>query len=386
MAFADAAKYNEVRRMRGLPIGTIVPWAAESAEIPTGWLVCNGRNNDIDEYPLLYECIGNVYGGTAGSTFKVPALTNNQKGIVDVFQGHFKHLVNNIGANGSWNYGSGSKPDTIGLPSRPEYTSKSDDPWWSLIGGGDNGNQSGNTQSTWLSTIDLVGEFDGSPDFLCTYDDIELSEGSYFGIAIYNPYNLMDYHWSMHSHGVANESDTETTSYNHDGGQAVHCPSGGWPVGSCKMVCSQTPCLRTRNGVRYANNSGDLENSFSKWSSPAAGGGNVQPVPGGETASGGYYPGDGRCGGNMTCASFSGNDKITFTSLSSDEKADSQPHNHTSNQYDFEASFSVTSPGIVNNAKINSVKIINNSGENFGTITATTVTPTLDMVFIIRAY
>ena len=37
------------------------------------------------------------------------------------------------------------------------------------------------------------------------------------------------------------------------------------------------------------------------------------------------------------------------------------------------------SPGFVNNVKINTVKIVNNAGENFGTITATT-TPTLDMV------
>ena len=375
MAFADAAKYNEVRRMRGLPIGTIVPWAAESSAIPTGWLVCNGRNNDIEEYPLLYEAIGNVYGGTAGSTFKVPALTNSQKGIVDIYPGHFEYL-------GSSGMGGGNFYDA----SKPEYTSKTADPFWSLVGGSSNGDESANTQSTFLSTIDLVGEFDGSPDFLATYDDITISEGSYFGIATYNKYYLMDYHMSMHSHGVANESDTETTSYNHEGGQAVRCPSGGWPVGSCKMVCTQTPCLRTRNGVRYANNSGDLNDSFSKWDSPAAGGGSVLPVPGGETASGGYYPGDGRCKGNMTCNSYSGNDKILFTSLSNDEVADSQPHNHTSNQYDFEASFTVISPGIVDNVKINNVKIVNSSGENFGTITATTVTPTLDMVFIIRAY
>lgn len=387
MAFADAAKYNEVRRMRGLPIGTIIPWAAESSAIPTGWLVCNGRNSDIDEYPLLYECIGNVYGGTAGSTFKVPALTNNQKGIVDIYEGYFYHLSNGTGGNGSWNYSGGAKPANIGIPSRPEYTTKSDDPFWSLVGGGNNGNESANTQSTWQSTIDLVGEFSGSPDFLATYDDITITEGSYFGISIYNSYNLMDYHMTMHSHGIANESSTETTSYNHDSpGQAVHCPGSGWPVESCKMVCVQTPCLRVRNGLNYANNSGQLNDSFSKWSSPSAGGGSILPVPGGETASGGYYPGDGRCGGNMTCASFSGNDKITFTSLSSDEKGDSQPHNHTSSQFDFEADFSVTSPGIVNNVKINTVKIVNSSGENFGNISATTVTPTLDMVFIIRAY
>lgn len=387
MAFADAAKYNEVRRMRGLPIGTIVPWAAESSAIPTGWLVCNGRNNDIEEYPLLYECIGNVYGGTAGSTFKVPALTNNQKGIVDVFQGHFQHLVNGIGGNGSWNYTGGAKPASIGIPSRPEYTSKSADPWWNLIGGGDNGNQSANTQSTWLSTFDLVGEFDGSPNFLATYDDIGMTEGSYFGIATYNKFYLEDQHLTQHSHGIANESDDTTTAYNHDtNGQAVKCPSGGWPEAECKLVCTQTTCLRTRNGVRYANNSGDLENSFSKWDSPAAGGGTVKPVPGGETASGGYYPGDGRCAGNMKCASYSGDDKILFTSRSNNEVADSEPHNHSSNQYDFESTFTVVSPGIVNNVKINTVKIINSSGVNFGTITATTVTPTLDMVFIIRAY
>ena len=375
MAFADAAKYNEVRRMRGLPIGTIVPWAAEASAIPTGWLVCNGRNNDIEEYPLLYECIGNVYGGTAGSTFKVPSLTNNQKGIVDVYQGHFEWL-SSTGAAGGQFYDA----------SKPEYTSKSADPWWSLIGGGDNGNQSANTQSTWLSTFDLVGEFDGSPNFLATYDDITITEGSYFGIATYNKYYLEDQHLSQHSHGVANESDDTTTSYNNESGQAVRCPSGGWPEAECKLVCTQTPCLRTRNGVRYANNSGDLNDSFSKWDSPAAGGGDVQPVPGGETASGGYYPGDGRCGGNMKCASFGGNDKILFTSLSNEEKADSEPHNHQSNQYDFESSFNVISPGIVNNVKINTVKIINSAGVNFGTITATTLTPTLDMVFIIRAY
>ena len=376
MAFADAAKYNEVRRMRGLPIGTIVPWAAESSTIPTGWLICNGRNNDIEEYPLLYECIGNVYGGTAGSTFKVPSLTNNQKGIVDVYPGHFEYL-------GSTNMSGGAFVPA----SKPEYTSKSADPWWSLIGGSSNGDESANTQSTWLSTIDLVGEFNGSPDFLATYDDITLSDGSYFGVAIYKKRYLMDYHMSMHVHGIANESESESTSYAHEAsGQAIKCPSGGWKVESCKMVCTTTQCLRARNGLKYANNSSDLDNSFSKWDSPSAGGGTIKPVPGGQTASGGYYPGDGRCEGAMTCASFSGNDKITFTSLSSDETADSQPHSHSSSQYDFEASFSVTSPGFVNNVKINTVKIVNNAGENFGTILGTTTTPTLDMVFIIRAY
>ena len=40
MAFADAAKYNEVRRMRGLPIGTIVPGQLNLPRfLLVGWFV-----------------------------------------------------------------------------------------------------------------------------------------------------------------------------------------------------------------------------------------------------------------------------------------------------------------------------------------------------------
>lgn len=385
MAFADAVKYNEVRRMRGLPIGTIIPWAAESASIPKGWLVCNGRAIDIEEYPLLYDCIGNTYGGTAGSTFKTPTLTNAPKGIVDIFEGYFQFLYTGQGGNGAWDYSQGGAPSTIGVPSRPEYSKKSDDPFWSLVGGGDNGNESSNGQSTWSSKFDLVGEFSGSPNFLASYDEITLTKGSYFGIAIYEDTQLYDYHLTMHSHGIANESTTEAQAWSAGNGQAAHCP-GSWPRGRCKMVCSKVTALRTRTGLTYANNSSHLQECFGKYRSPAAGGGSVQPVPGGETASGGYFPGDGRCVNNMTCASFSSNDKILFTSLSNEDTVGANPHQHSSNQYNFEAQFSIINPGIVNNIKINTVKINNSSGQNFGNIQATTATPTLDMLFIIRAY
>jgi len=368
MAFVDAAKYNEVRKMRGLPIGAIVPWAAESSAIPTGWVICNGRAEDIEKYPLLYEVIGNTYGGTAGSTFRVPKLTNSQKAIVDIFQGHFNWLQ--------------SKGDAHA----PEYSNKSDDEFWTIVGGGTNGDEGSNNQQTWISTIDLVGEIASPPNFLASYDAITISEGSYFAVATYEGTHLYDYHMNMHSHGIANTSSTESTAYQHGSGQAVHCPGGGWPVGSCKMVCNQTPCLRPRNGLKYANNSGHLNSEFAYWSSPAAGGGSVLPVPGGETASGGYYPGDGRCSGSMTCASFGGNDKILFTSLSNDETSPTNEHAHGTNSYIFESTFGVTSPGIVDNIGINNVAIVNSSGLNFGSITATTATPSLDAVFIIRAY
>ena len=75
MAFADAAKYNEVRRMRGLPIGTIVPWAAESSAIPTGWLVCNGSAVSRSTYSDLFGVLSTTWGaGDGSSTFNLPDL------------------------------------------------------------------------------------------------------------------------------------------------------------------------------------------------------------------------------------------------------------------------------------------------------------------------
>lgn len=42
--------------------------------IPQGWLACNGQTLQVIQYQVLYSLIGNVYGGTAGQTFKLPNL------------------------------------------------------------------------------------------------------------------------------------------------------------------------------------------------------------------------------------------------------------------------------------------------------------------------
>lgn len=56
-----------------VPLGSVCAFAAPAASVPRGWLLCDGREVAIDEYPELFEVIGETYG--AGSTehfFRVP--------------------------------------------------------------------------------------------------------------------------------------------------------------------------------------------------------------------------------------------------------------------------------------------------------------------------
>ena len=59
-----------------------MPYVGSSANVPAGWLLCDGRTVSSERYPLLFAAIGTTWGtGTAveGSTetkFKLPDLRN----------------------------------------------------------------------------------------------------------------------------------------------------------------------------------------------------------------------------------------------------------------------------------------------------------------------
>jgi len=56
-----------------LPVGMVVQWV--SATAPTGWLLCNGNAYNASAnktYQELYNVIGNQFGGTNNTNFKVP--------------------------------------------------------------------------------------------------------------------------------------------------------------------------------------------------------------------------------------------------------------------------------------------------------------------------
>lgn len=55
--------------------GTIVMWGGELANIPAGWLHCDGSKFSQAEYPALYSAIGNNFGVSASQgSFYLPDL------------------------------------------------------------------------------------------------------------------------------------------------------------------------------------------------------------------------------------------------------------------------------------------------------------------------
>ena len=120
-----------------------------------------------------------------------------------------------------------------------------------------------------------------------------------------------------------------------------------------------------------------------------SGGGNIvndNPIGGFQYASTGFDNGDGDSGGDLF--SHQGGNKYFFSSLSNSQKTISSltGHRHGTLDYLFESKLKVLNPGIVSDVKINTVTIDNTPGQNFCTINMTSATPTLGMLFIIRAF
>jgi len=65
------------------PVGTVINYAGNisddgadlTALVDAGWLVCDGRSYDIEQYPELFAVIGTDHGGS-GNLFNVPNLVN----------------------------------------------------------------------------------------------------------------------------------------------------------------------------------------------------------------------------------------------------------------------------------------------------------------------
>ncbi len=82
-------RYSKQQAKTGAAIGTIIsvpkPDTWSTSTNPTtegqnwniavnypGWLECDGRELSVNDYQILYSILGNTYGGTPGSTFKLP--------------------------------------------------------------------------------------------------------------------------------------------------------------------------------------------------------------------------------------------------------------------------------------------------------------------------
>ena len=107
------AFYNRLKTMKSSPVGTIMPWSGQSSSgnnpenIPTGWIVCDGRTFECNDFPLLASMIGNTYGPTDssivgnfpdyedGDTFRVPNL--NGRSMIDLEKSYLQQTKYQFG-------------------------------------------------------------------------------------------------------------------------------------------------------------------------------------------------------------------------------------------------------------------------------------------------
>lgn len=82
--------------LHGVPAGTITAFAGPAANLPTGWLLCNGGAVKSQDYPKLYAAIGTAWGN--GSDDSDPLTNFNLPDL----RGSFLRGVN---------AGSGNDPD-----------------------------------------------------------------------------------------------------------------------------------------------------------------------------------------------------------------------------------------------------------------------------------
>jgi hypothetical protein len=81
-----------------------------------GWLECDGRTLNVSDYRALYQVLGNTYGGTVGSTFKLPDYRSKKlmgTGVLDGNIGAGLSLTPNISSTGTGG-GSISEPGSQG--------------------------------------------------------------------------------------------------------------------------------------------------------------------------------------------------------------------------------------------------------------------------------
>jgi microcystin-dependent protein len=395
--------YNKTKSVKGFPVGSIIPWSGGSGDVPRGWVSCsNSLTLKVQDYPLLYKIIGNTYGGTENINFKLPKLNDGTSAAVDIFKGHFYYLQDK------------------GIEHKPEKTNITDDIFWGTVGGSNSGNSPSTTQTQWNSTIDVYGELRNMENLSAIYSKINVLAGEYFETVSPSGRKLSDVHLPSHRHPVdisPAEDGNRQVSYSEGGsrpkqfGTGTGC--GGFFGAGCAMNQNRAfiyrPIIPNLTGEQMASNDSasstetiglpiwpGYPNESLRW-----GGGSYGACPGGETSSLCYDSRDanGYSGGDMY--SHISGAKYFFSSLSpeirnsvtagaaprGDTFPSVQEHSHGTLQYSFSSKYlRVLNPGLVNDVRLNTVQINNQTGINFGTIVADTSTPSLSMQYIIKAF
>jgi len=371
---------NQAKSHKGMPIGTIIPWCAGTNTIPSGWLPCSGSvTYDISKYPALYEVIGNTYGGTEGDSFKLPKLNDGSSGAMDVFRGHFYYLQDK------------------GEAHAPEKTLLSDDLFWKNIGGSFDGNGPNTVQTNYVSQFDIVGEIENvnpqNPneelELVARFDSLEFNDGEYTSVLVPAERKLSDRHVPSHNHGYELSNNNGSTNYTLSNPSPIRYAREYFDDGVCYISGSRATVARALPPNILGNNMRNNIVSASQGNT-RIGGGNFNSCSGGDLAALCYTVGnaDGYTGGDMW-SHRNGRQYFWSNIQPSTDRAFTGcvPHSHGAIEIEFSTRFiNILSPGLVNDVRLNTVQINNATGLNFGTITFNTATPTLSMVFIIKAF
>lgn len=393
--------YNRAKSNKGLPIGSIIPWSGPSEQIPRGWLTCNGSvTHKASDYPVLYKILGNTYGGSVGQTFRLPRLNDGTSAAMDIYKGHFYYLQDKGDAH------------------KPEKTNISSDIFWQTVGGSANGDTTSTTQTNWVSSVDVVGELNNIENLSAKYGDITYNPGDFTQTLVIAGRKLSDVHIPNHIHGNNNSG---STSYTLGGGRAQGCGGGGVDSAECRIsfscTCINRVVLEGINGRNMLGQTGapNEANYFVTFDAMLTnrgypiealrwGGAGFTGCFGGETSSTCYDPfnsADGFTGGDMFA--HNGTRRYFWSSLSpssivfapfSDAAANAlrnfsrvTDHSHGSLDVTFSSKYiRVIKPAILNDVRLNTVRINNDTGVNFGFINVNTATPNLAMQYIIKAF
>lgn len=361
MAYADAVKYGKVKSLSGYPVGTIIPWSGTEDTIPVGWKLCSGSFLNVSAYPKLYACIGNTYGGTAGSTFRLPDIAG--KGIVDIFRGHYRFLKSDASTY------SGSHPMAGLSPaawSAVVPRTRAEDPYWAQIGESDNGNSGSGVGNPEPSTIDLVGvrRLD-TPGLVATVSGLALTPG--LAQKSYNvlPRKLGDGHIPIHNHSL------------NPSGEISHTQGSNSFETNINFFAYGIWCGQSTTTSRDAKRTDGFRNN---------------------TAGNHYVPGGGRIGATVEQAGngFSGGDMLAHvggqknfhTSINAALRTWTQigGHSHGSNNMTLTSGLSVRGTNTYTDIQSQDVVIDNSAGLDAGTINITSTCPSLTMLFIIKTF
>lgn len=197
------AFYNQLRSLKGTSIGTIIPWAGSIGNVPPGWVICDGRVLNTNDFPELFSVLGYQYGGSSTS-FNLPNLKN--KALVDFHPSHAN--IPNLG-----------------------YNTVNDAEFISRIGENTANETGGRT-----SNIDLYVNLQPVNSLTASLSGFSLNESFYTGEVVNVPRALGDQHMGSHTHPGTTDSIVPTLEFVEtcQSEPGTNCPS----LFSCADSCA----------------------------------------------------------------------------------------------------------------------------------------------------